>query len=215
MNLNISFLILDIMKLKSPKSEVFDIIIAWLAISFCFAIALGNFNIVSKLFSQTAISFSFSVFFPIFGLSLVVTGTSFILHELAHKYTAIHYGAQARFIMWPIPLVLAIVIAILFGFVFVAPGAVYIFGKRLSTKEEGLTSMAGPLLNIGMAFVFMLLGVFGVSLMVVSYGVFINLWIALFNLIPIGPLDGKKVIVWNPVVWIVMFLVPILFLFVF
>ena len=56
--------------------------------------------------------------------------------------------------MWVQGLILAIVTAA-FGFVFAAPGAVYIQGEYISKEENGKISIAGPLINIGLAILFM------------------------------------------------------------
>jgi len=191
-------------------SETIDIVIAWLVISLCFTIVLSGYH----LFSQRLESFSIINFLLFLGISLIVTGTSFILHELAHKFTAIKFGAKAKFVKWKNSLIFSIILSFLVGFVFVAPGAVYIYGKRLSVREEGLTSLAGPALNILMGFLFIGLGFLGLPGLVVSYGIFINFWIALFNLLPIGPLDGKSIFLWNPFIWVIAIIIPILFIFV-
>ncbi|MEM1760792.1 MAG: site-2 protease family protein, partial [Desulfurococcaceae archaeon] len=38
----------------------------------------------------------------------------------------------------------------------------------------------------------------------------INSWIALFNLIPLPPLDGSKVINWKPTLWLSAFILSII-----
>jgi len=43
-----------------------------------------------------------------------------------------------------------------------------------------------------------------------DYFVQINLWIALFNLIPLGVLDGKKILEWSFETWLICFLFTIL-----
>ena len=193
-------------------SEIKDLIIAWLAISFCFTIALGNYSVLDYFTNR----FSFTVigFFTNLALSLLITATSFIVHELAHKYTAIHFGAQGQFVVWLPFLALAIVFSGLFGFIFVAPGAVYIFGKTLTIKEDGIISVAGPVANLSMGVLFFIAGLLNAPLLIVTYGVGINLWIAFFNLLPFGPLDGKKILTWNPLVWGLCIAIPILLLFV-
>jgi len=50
------------------------------------------------------------------------------------------------------------------------------------------------------------------SLVGFSIGVAINAWLALFNMLPIGPLDGSKVLSWNPIVWVGIVAVSVLFL---
>ncbi len=193
-------------------SEIFDLIIAWLTISLCFTIVLGNYSLLDYLTTKQFV-FTWSGFFTQFGLSLLITATSFIVHEMAHKYTGIHLGAQARFVMWPVFLLAGITLAGLLGLVFVAPGAVYIFGKSHSVKEDGIISVAGPVSNLIMAFLFFIAAIFGAPLLIVSYGVFINLWIAFFNLIPFGPLDGAKIMRWNPLVWGILIAIPVILIF--
>jgi Zn-dependent protease len=198
--------------LKPKKySELKDIVIAWLSISICFLFVLGGYTLFNSSFIK---HFSLTEFLMFLGLSLLVTGTSFILHELAHKYTAIHFGAKAMFVKWKSSLIFSVILAFLAGFVLVAPGAVYIFGKKLSIKQDGLVSLAGPVTNIIMGLIFLGLGALGLPQLIVAYGMFINFWIAGFNLLPFGPLDGKKIFLWNPVIWVITMAIPVLFIFV-
>lgn len=195
----------------TPKkvSETKDIVIAWLGISLCFALVLGGYNLFNL---KNITNFSLTDFLIFIVVSMVVTGTAFILHELAHKYSAIYYGAKARFVKWNTPLIFSIFFAFLVGFVFVAPGAVYVFGKKLSNKENGIVSVAGPITNILLAGIFYLIFALintksMIVLMILSLGVLINLWIAFFNLLPIGPLDGKAIFIWNPFIWVLLMIV--------
>jgi Zn-dependent protease len=194
------------------NSEIYDLFIAWIAISFCFAIVIGNYSLLDYVTKNFV--FTWSGFLTNFGLSLIITATSFIAHEMAHKYTGIHFGAQARFVMWPPFLIFGIALAGLLGVIFIAPGAVYIYGKSHSIKEDGITSMAGPVTNLVMALLFFIAAIIGAPMLVISYGLMINLWIAFFNLIPFGPLDGAKIIRWNPLVWGILIAIPIFFMFV-
>jgi len=176
-----------------------DLIISWATISLAFAFILsdGFFDL-----------FNFSIALLV---SIIGVGTGFVLHELAHKYVAIRFGAQAEFRAWKIGLILALVLPIItFGrFLFAAPGAVYIFGERISVKQNGLISIAGPLTNIVVAFVFLsLLLLFETSQLlntIAVSGAKINFFLAFFNMIPFGPLDGTKVFSWNKAVWAIVF----------
>ncbi len=101
-------------------------------------------------------------------------------------------------------LLLAILMSFL-GFIFAAPGAVFIGGKRISLKKNGIISVAGPVLNIILALAF--LGIyfaFGHIELVKSialYGFYINSWLGLFNMLPFFIFDGVKVWEWNKFVW--------------
>ena len=95
----------------------------------------------------------------------------------------------------------------LFGFVFAAPGAVMIRPviapwRRVTSMTEtlGLISIAGPAMNVCLAVVFIVLNTLYPAT-VFSLGAWINTWLAVFNLIPLGPLDGAKIIRWDRGVW--------------
>jgi Zn-dependent protease len=184
----------------SPKERM-DIIISWLTISIAFALVLD------RGFLGVA---NFVTAFPI---SLVAVGTGFVLHELAHKYTALHYKAWAEFRAWNAGLVLALASGMavwlgLFGFIFAAPGAVYIYGN-ITNKQNGIISVAGPVTNILVGFGFAFLSLFFsinsfFSLLLLA-SMKINFFLALFNMLPIFVLDGAKVFRWDPKVWAVVF----------
>lgn len=90
--------------------------------------------------------------------------------------------------------------------------------RQATTEENGKISFAGPLANLGVTCLFYPLTLFSGSELIASighFGVFINLWLALFNFLPIGPLDGRKIFNWKPKLGIVMLiLIAILVFFV-
>ncbi|MBI4177536.1 MAG: site-2 protease family protein [Candidatus Aenigmarchaeota archaeon] len=144
------------------------------------------------------------------GVSAVAIASGFVLHELAHRFVANNFGAAARFRIWKEGLVMALVLAIATNgsFVFAAPGAVVISGLRFSLRgisslgkrEFGIISAAGPLTNIALAVFFSVLynATFNTALL---YAASINVSLALFNMIPIPPLDGSKVFAWSAKAW--------------
>ena len=177
-----------------------DLLISWITISIAFAWVFGRQGL------------NIGRFLTVFPMALVAVGTGFILHELAHKYTAIHFGARAEYRAWMQGLVFALLTSLV-GFVFAAPGATYIFGGHINAKKNALISLAGPATNIvlGLAFV-------GIAVAMGPYNAFretagltasVNLFLALFNMIPVFPLDGSKVFAWNKGVWAIVF-VPLL-----
>ncbi len=182
------------------RHEAKDIIVSWLVVSVAFGWVMKK-------------SFAGMLAFPMdFAFALVVAmvavGTGFILHELAHRTIAIHFGAKARYVAWKNGLILALALAFLTGFVFAAPGAVYIFGRNIDRKQNGLISLAGPATNTLTAIIFLAIAfVFGKSIvgMIAAVAASINIWLAAFNLIPIFPLDGSKVFAWQPIVWAALF----------
>ncbi|MBI4010145.1 MAG: hypothetical protein HY361_03060 [Candidatus Aenigmarchaeota archaeon] len=169
---------------------------------------------------------------PSFGIKFIpgyIIGIlfGFLLHELAHKGMANRLGAEAFFKIWPQGIAIGILFALVSTWKFLAPGAVVVFGHKfgrwkyrsdrafttphgaaLSSGEMGLISVAGPIVNIILAYLFSAIP--GQIFQDIAY---INAVLAVFNLIPIPPLDGSKVMLWNAVIWlfvIIIAAVPIL-----
>lgn len=144
------------------------------------------------------------------GIAAVAALTGFVAHEMAHKVVAQRYGFWAEFRMSPVGLLLSLVTAFA-GFLLAAPGATVVGGMG-NVREWGRTSLAGPALNLvegGAAFA-AAVGAFAVTGSVEVYSIlvllaFFNGWFAAFNLIPIGPLDGHKVMRWSRLVWAASF----------
>ncbi len=145
-------------------------------------------------------------------------GSGFIFHELGHKFTAQHYGYTAVYEASPMGLLLAIFLKIITGFVFAAPGAVMIrkrqsyygtdderyYDMLTQSRETWKIALAGPLINVALAVVFMGIMFLSDSALMQTmglYGAYVNVFLAGFNMIPFGPLDGAKVFKHNPAMW--------------
>lgn len=201
--------------LKFSEIELQDLFKAWVALSVAFAIMIGG-----DIFS---INFLYN-----FLLSAFTVGIGFLLHELGHKYVAQKYGCFAEFRSFDMMLVVAIAMSFV-GFIFAAPGAVMISG-HVDRARNGRISLAGPLMSLSLACLFILilwLQVFDFKMVLsilkttqtstlpwshmVSYiGAKINAFIALFNLLPIAILDGKKIYQWNKAIYFAMLAITII-----
>jgi Zn-dependent protease len=188
---------------RISRREEADLFLAWMAISLSFAIikiapygVLGPIRSVDPLMALTY-----------FGISLLTVGIGFILHEMAHKFTAIRYGYWAEFRKDNSMLLIAVVLASLVGFVFAAPGATIIYsnsvsGQGLTRRENGIISASGPVVNLLLCIPFAVLVLIGGGMgslltQIGIFGIQINAMIAAFNLLPISILDGRKVMAWN------------------
>lgn len=139
----------------------------------------------------------------------------FLLHEIAHKLVAQHYGLWAEFRLTPFGALITL-LTIISPIKIISPGAVMIAGNA-NKQSFGKTAIAGPLLNIVLCVVFfMLTFVLGDPLnpffSVIVFSAAINAFIAVFNLIPAGVLDGLKVFHWNKLIWIMVFTVSLVLL---
>jgi Zn-dependent protease len=179
------------------KKEIIEIFLAIFILTFIFSFDGIKFN--PNLLS----------------ISFLGVGLSFLVHELAHKYAAIKLGYHARFRIY-LPSVLLSIILVFTGVKLAAPGWVEIYPykfkdwlyRRLkySAEEIGKIALAGPLSNIILSFIFLLTGI--------DFLRFINAWIAFFNLLPISPLDGSKVLHWKIGGWAFFFILSIILLIV-
>lgn len=172
--------------------ELRDLVVAWLALGLAFSllyVPVSATTIVDVLAS--------AVFLEEFALSLATVGVAFLLHELAHKVVAVRFGQHAEFRADFGMLALAVAGG-LAGFLFAAPGAVHHRG-RITPREHGLIALAGPLTNVALAVVS--LSLFVVVPDIAWRGLFINVLLAGFNMIPFGPLDGATVLKWNKAVY--------------
>jgi Zn-dependent protease len=174
--------------------------VAWLALGVAFAIFLNRGlleDVLAGFASPGAAGMALA-------LALLTAGLGFLLHELAHKVVAVRFGQIAAFQADYGMLFLTIVSA-LAGFLFAAPGAVVHRG-RITPRENGLIALAGPVTNLGLAAVSLALAMGGPGLLGVigTQGLFINLLLAGFNMIPFGPLDGRKVLSWSLPVYLLV-----------
>lgn len=140
---------------------------------------------------------------------LLTIMTGFVAHELAHRSIARRNGLSARFVLWTQGIIFTL-FGLLIPFVFIVPGFVFITGYA-TRAISGKVALSGPAINIlnGLILLFLWWFVKDVTAWsihlgtVLSLAAQLNFFLALFNLLPIGPLDGRKVREWNPVLWTV------------
>ncbi len=182
------------------QEEVRDIIIAVATLTLAFTFLISRFPYWSITLWDVLVSF-------------VAVITAFFLHEMAHKYLAFQYGYPAAFRVWKTGLLLALISGF-FGFLFAAPGAVYIFGYP-SKEENGKISAAGPGTNITAGFLFLLLSYALESpwMYLANYIAGLNFFLAFFNLLPIRPMDGTKIYRWNVRIYLVLFVLSLVGMF--
>src|ERR687886_734500 len=148
----------------------------------------------------TAVGLSFNHYRHISVEFLLIFISAFLVHELAHKFLAQSYGSWAEFRTDLYGIMVTAISAIPFiPFKFIAPGAVMI---GLSDKSRfGRVALIGPLTNIVMGFSFILATYIFPNYLYLYSGASFNGWIALFNLLPFGVLDGQKIFDWDKIVW--------------
>ena len=140
------------------------------------------------------------------GALAVAVLVGFTAHEAAHRFVARRGGMRAEYIVTVEGVVITMVSA-LFPFKVLAPGYVRVWGYRFSPRWAYYSVIAGPASNIVLAAVSLalapLLSSAGFRALMREM-VWVNAWLALFNLIPIRPLDGQKIAEHDWRIWAVM-----------
>jgi Zn-dependent protease len=142
-------------------------------------------------------------------LAIVFT-LSFLLHELAHKISAQRLGLWAEFRLTMFGALITVLSMLIPFFKIISPGAMMIAGP-VTRENEGKTALSGPLTNIVLSAVFSMIAVATPNPMrtIAGFGAWINAFIAIFNLIPFGIMDGLKVFGWNKAAWAIAFTVSL------
>ncbi|MFP4627980.1 MAG: metalloprotease [Halobacteriales archaeon] len=168
---------------RFDRRERVDLAVAWAVLGVAFALFVGGPGVVVDPPRAAWL----------LGLCLVTAGVGFLGHELAHKLVAERLGRRAAF-RADYQMLLVAVLTALVGVLVAAPGAVVHRGPP-DERQVGLVAVAGPLVNLGLLGVFGVLAVtpWPVVAVVGTFGVWINALLAAFNLLPVGPLDGRSV----------------------
>lgn len=191
---------------RFSRRELGDIAVSMIVLSLAFMILYRGGGVGSFSWYLETTYGSTERWIILFLTCLGLVFLSFLLHELGHKFTAQNLGMRSEYRMFPMGLVITLVSSA-FGFLFAAPGAVIIAGNP-DRKENASISMAGPAVNIVLA----LIGIFGCYAFNHSAWVFVflllanlNAFLALFNLLPLPPLDGSKIWPWSIPLYIAVF----------
>ena len=147
-------------------------------------------------------------------ISLIISLVALPIHEYAHGYAAYRMGdntayRQGRLTLNPLVHIdpLGTLALILFSFGWAKPVQINPLNFENPKKGMMLSALAGPLSNVGLAFISMVfyklsyipvyMGISGAFIMTVQtfllYMISINITLAVFNFIPIPPFDGSRI----------------------
>jgi hypothetical protein len=138
-----------------------------------------------------------------FFLITIFVAISFFVHEMAHRTIALWLGYRSQYKMWLLGLIIGLVVAFVSNgrLLFLATGALVIthleihrLGKgyyELSLKHLGWIAMSGAIANMIFAVILKSLAV-ALSSPLLEKAVMINIWIALYDMLPIPPYNGSR-----------------------
>jgi Zn-dependent protease len=193
-------------RLNLSVQEISELGIGWLISSFIILYLTGTLDIIIQEMTIPDVLLIY----------IFVLGISFFTHELCHKWTAIKYGAKAYFRISKEGLFFTL-ISVIVGFPILAVGAVYWWGEATASPSiRGRVSAAGPISNmilagfslliIGIGFLFRPIdGVLEIGFYLIfigQTGIWLNVFLGIFNLLPFGVFDGSKILAWDPKIWL-------------
>lgn len=136
---------------------------------------------------------------------------SFMIHEFAHKFVAQRYGMYAHFRMTMQGYYLSAV-AILFAIPIFGTGVMAVGGVS-DVDDYAKSTVAGPLSNLIVAgLLFIIAEILAITTgalaypvdFIIFYGMLLNSFLGLFNMIPIPGFDGSTIWRWSRRIWVIV-----------
>lgn len=156
----------------------------------------------------------FTDFIIIIGSLAFVVFCSTTLHEYAHAFTAVKLGDDTPRLRGRLTInpkahidLIGIIMIFLFGFGYAKPVEVRMRNFKKPKRDMAIVALAGPVCNLLQAFVAMFIysGLYYISLKNQAivllylarfflYVAVLNINLAMFNLLPVPPLDGSRLV---------------------
>ncbi len=144
------------------------------------AIWIGAWSLAGSYYPERAPGFDSTTYWIMGVTSALLLFASVLVHEFGHALTARRFGIRTR-----------VIVLFLFG------GVAQIAEEPPTPRAEFLVALAGPLTSLALsAILYLISPAFGTRPLgsVVQYLAYVNVMLAVFNLVPGFPLDGGRVL---------------------
>ena len=127
----------------------------------------------------------------------------FVFHELAHAWMALRLGDttakdEGRLTLNPIKHIdwLGLLMIVIVGFGWAKPVMINPENLKNKKRDMALIALAGPVINFILAFflVFVGIAILDFQVFFILHMAFLSIMLGVFNMLPIPPLDGSKVL---------------------
>ncbi|MAG08065.1 hypothetical protein CMO89_01210 [Candidatus Woesearchaeota archaeon] len=152
----------------------------------------------------------------LFNAVLIVT-LAVLAHASAQRIAGLQVGIRVEHRLWWAGLLMGLVLIFVSrgNLWFLAPGGVIFhhmavhrigfFRYGINTLTMSSVALAGPLANVAFAILFKILFVLLPNNVLIEKAILVNVWFAVFNMLPIPPLDGNYVFFYSRGLYFLLF----------
>jgi Zn-dependent protease len=132
---------------------------------------------------------------------IIGAGLVLLVHEFMHNATSHRFDIESEFRISAIGMIAVAITSVLFGNVFAVPGRTIVYGDP-TQDQRGKIALSGPVVSFIMVLLFWLLADYGGFVGAIGLAGFnVAFIMAVYEMLPITPMDGKEVKSWKRWVW--------------
>jgi hypothetical protein len=157
---------------------------------------------------------SFGLKIDIFVTWIIISAIVVIVPKAIQYIVAGKKGILAEYRLWWGGILIMILTTVIFRYVFGQPVRTEIEREdECDKKKLAIVMLAGPLVSILLSSIFLVMYLMkGTYASLGLMGLEMSLLTSVVTFLPISPMDGERVYVWNKIIWAVIFF-PVLFVY--
>jgi len=149
--------------------------------------------------------------------SMIIVTLAVLVNNSVQRISALQVGIRVEYRIWWYGIIIGLILVFASNgsLWFLAAGGIVFhhlaahrlgfFRYGLNQKVMGVVSFLGPLSNVGLAVIFKILLLIFPTNILIKKAIIVNLWYAIFNMLPIPPLPGLNTMFFSRVVYFLVF----------